>query len=325
MVLSNFPSGVSSFGLPLYGNLGGFIPAGGRIYYVWPAGAGSSDSNNGLTPTQALKTLSKAHTLMTANQNDTAIMIGNSSAGSANTVRETATLVWSKNLCHILGTSYNRVSHRCSIRAVTNDFTPLVSVTADGCVFANFHVFHGYATNEAQIAWAETGQRNAHFNLHIAGMGAQLAADHTGSRNMTITGDGERLFEKCTFGVDTMSRGAANAGVELISEARRDIFDDCMFLMHADAATPAHVKIGATGLDRFVNFTGCKFINGGTFAGGNTIDTNFDTTGPIGGVALLQNCVSVGADDWEDGNSGDVYVEPVYANNTTGIMVTTVA
>lgn len=324
-LISGFPNGVSSFGVPIYG-MGGFIPAGGTVYWVWPGGANSSDGNSGLSPDEALVTLSKAHSLMTANQNDVAILVGNSSASSTNVVAESSTLTWSKNLCHIIGTAYNRTSHRCSIRSDGTEFTPLVNVTADGCVFANFHVYHGYDDSSAQIAWAETGQRNAHFNLHIAGMGHQTAADHTGGRSLTLTGDGERYFQDCTFGLDTVDRGEDNATVELLSAAVRDEFHNCKFIMRADATTPEHVKLPtANSIDRWVLFKDCQFFNAGTFTGASTIDDVFDITGGQGGVILLNNCVSAGAGDWDADDTGAVYVEPVYANSSTGITVATSA
>ena len=270
------------------------------------------------THRQPLSTLSTAHDRMTANQNDTAYVIGNSSASSANVVSESATLVWSKNLCHIVGVNaFNRVSQRVSIRAVTNDFTPLVSVTADGCVFANFHVFHGFATDSAQIAWAETGQRNSHFNLHIGGMGAQLAADNTGSRSITVSGDGERYFKDCTFGLDTVTRGDANATLEFLSQAVRDVFEDCLFVAHTDAATPTHILADSgSDIDRFVYFKNCMFTSLGT-----TLTEVMNISATAGGRIILHDCQEVGATDWEAVASGNVFVEAAQANNTSGIMV----
>ncbi len=320
MGLTNFPFGVTSFGA-VVSPAGGVQPVGGlgkgKAYWVDPANG--SDGNTGFSPSQPLSTLSAAHSKMTANQNDTAYVIGNSSAASGNVVSETATLVWSKNLCHIVGVnSFNRISHRVSIRAVTNDFTPLVSVTADGCVFANFHVFHGFATDSAQIAWAETGQRNSHFNLHIGGMGAQLAADNAGSRSMTLTGDGERYFKDCTFGLDTVDRGAANATVEFISAAVRDVFEDCIFIARVDAATPVHVDADASGaIDRFTYFKNCMFHNFSTTAMTEAMNVHASA----GGNIILHDCQVVNATDWEAVASGNVFVEAAQANTTSGIMV----
>ena len=321
MGLTHFPNGVSSYGVPQIG-MGGFIPSGGNVYWVHPASTLASDGNTGLAPDKPLSTLSQAHTLMTANQNDVAIVVGNSSASSANVVSETATLTWSKDLCHIIGTGYNRISHRVSIRAVTNNFTPLVSVTADGCVFANFHTFHGYATSEAQICWAETGQRNAYYNVHMGGMGAQLAADHADSRVLTLSGDGERYFSNCTFGLDTVDRGAANATIGYLSQAVRDIFEDCYFIMRADTTTPTHILADTSLIiDRFQIFKNCNFYNGGTFTGGSTPIEVMNVHASVGGVFIMQGSHFTGFDAWEDVASTRVYVENAQAAATTGLMV----
>ncbi len=316
MPTTDFPDGITSYGLPVTGlNL---IPPGGTIYYVWPGNSDSSDGNTGLAPDKALVTLSAAHSKMTANQNDVAVIIGNSSASSTNVVSETATLTWSKNLCHIIGTSYNKISHRCSIRAVTNDFTPLVSVTADGCVFANFHVFHGYATAETQIAWAETGQRNAHFNLHIGGMGAQLAADAAGSRSLTLSGDGERYFSNCTFGLDSVDRGAANATVETLAAATRDIFEDCLFIARCDAATPLHVKVAVGTIDRFLIFKRCLFLN----FKGTEMTQVMSVAASAGGEVILVDCNHAGAAEF---SAGDLPLQNQPAAAATGGKLATVA
>ena len=323
MSATAFPHGVSSFGVPALGGMpwpvGGGKAPNSKAYWVDPTNG--SDGNTGLSPEQALTTLSQAHSLMTANQNDTAYVIGNSSASSTTTVRETATLVWSKNLCHIVGVNaLNRISHRVSIRAVTNDFTPLVSVTADGCVFANFHVFQGYATDEAQIAWAETGQRNSHFNLHIGGMGAQLAADNAGSRSLTLTADGERYFQDCTFGVDTINRGAANATVQFIQSgtgAVRDWFENCMFIMTADAATPTHILCDTSlHIDRFIYFKDCMFHN----FEGTTITEVANIHASVGGNFIMRGCWSIGATDWEAVASNNLYMDQLPSATAAGLM-----
>ena len=321
MGLTHFPNGVSSFGVPQIGGsvwpVGGGNNSPGRAYWVDPTNG--SDSNNGSSPDKALAKLSRAHTMMTANQNDTAFVIGNSSASSATVVSETATLTWSKNLCHIVGVNaFNRISHRVSIRPVTNQFTPLVSVTASGCVFADFHVFTDSSSTSA-ITWAETGQRNAHINLHIGNTSNQTQADAAGSRAMTISGDGERYFERCTFGIDTGERAGANATVESLNIANRDMFVDCMFIMRSDAAAPFHyMATTSSAIDRFVYFKSCLFTN---FSTGTAQVAALDIDGSLGGHVILHDCQLVGATNWEGTASGNVFVEAAQAAGTSGIMV----
>lgn len=327
MPATNFPFGVSSFGVLVMG--GGSMP--------WPVGGGNNsparaffcdptngiDSNDGLSPARAKATLSSVHTAMTANQNDVVYVIGNSSASSTTTVRETATLTWSKNLCHIVGVNaLNKISHRVSIRPVTNDFTPLVTVSADGCVFANFHVFDD-GTSASQITWNLTGQRNSHFNLHIGGMGNQTAADGAGSRCVLITGNnGENYFKDCTLGLDTTTRGAANATLELITQSPRNIFEDCMFIMHADTTTPVHLDLeDSLQMDRFLLFKNCMFTNAGTFTGSSTPVEVMNVNSSPGGVIFLMGSFAAGFDAWEDVASTRVYVQDDTVAATSGLMV----
>lgn len=327
MGTTNFPHGVTSWGIPAIGAMpwpvGGATLATGPGKAYWCDPTNGIDSNDGLSPEQPKATLSSVHSSMTANQNDTVYIIGNSSASSTTTVRETATLTWSKNLCHIVGVNaFNRISHRVSIRPVTNDFTPLITVSADGCVFANFHVFDD-STSASQITWNLTGQRNSHFNLHIGGMGNQTAADGAGSRCVLITGNnGENYFKDCTLGLDTTNRGAANATLELITQSPRNVFEDCMFIMHADTTTPVHLDLeDSLQMDRFILFKNCMFTNAGTFTGFSTPVEVMNVNTSPGGVIILMGSHFAGFDAWEDVASTRVYVENALGAGTTGLML----
>jgi len=310
------------------GGMLGLIPGKiGQVFFVdW---ANGSDANPG-TVSEPMKTLSTVHSKMTANRNDIAVMSGPHSSAGTGAFRESDTLTWSKNMCHLVGANtYHRIAHRNSIRATSGatTFTPLMSVTASGCVFANFHLFHGFAANSAQICLAETGERNSYFNVHIGGMGAQLAADHAGSRCITLTGDGERLFKGCTIGLDTVTRGAANSSVEFISAAVRDIFEDCLFLANLDAATPTWALATAAGsIDRWILFNNCIFMNS-TEPGGGTAMTDGFNIAAIGGTILLKNCTAVGMTDWEGtAASGKVMIDgapPTAATSGLAVDVAT--
>lgn len=320
MPITNYDFGVSSFGVPLFG-AGGLIPVPGNVYWVDPTNG--STSGSGETPQDALKTLSAAHSLMTANQNDVAILIGNASASSSNVVYETSSLSWTKDMCHIVGAmAFNRVSHRVSIRG---DATPTtqVAVSADGCLFSNFHTFDA-GTDSSQIGWNDTGQRNAYHNIHFGFMGSQTAADAAGAIGVQVggSGNGEHFFHDCTFGLDTVDRGAANASLVLTGGTTRNIFRDCRFIMRADATTGLFVKIGSGGIDRWVSFENCRFINSGIDTGGSTLTEAFNVNASAGGSVLLDDrCHVVGAGDWEDTQSGVVYVAAALAAATSGRMV----
>lgn len=66
-MLTNFPNGLSSFGIPLYGD-STVVPGSKAIFLSSVVG---KDSNDGLTADTAVATFDQAMTLATANKGDT--------------------------------------------------------------------------------------------------------------------------------------------------------------------------------------------------------------------------------------------------------------
>ncbi len=321
--MSTFSDGVFQYGgSPVGASPGIGVP--GNTYWVHPAGSNSSDDNRGTNPKRALKTITQAHTNMTANQNDTVFMLGNSSAATANVIAATANVTLSKNLCHYIGTAYNRVSHRVSIRNDGNGLDSLITVSASGCTFANFHVFDGNATAEDTTTWTETGQRNAHYNLHIAGMGSTTAsapATRANSIGVLLTGDGERFFKDCVIGVDTQTRSAANTSLECQSAAVRDWFEDCFFPCFSDDAAAVFLRIATSGIDRWLYFKKCMFHNA-INSTGTALTQAFDLAAGVGGTVILDDTHQVGCTDiWDNAAGGDVVVHAAMAAGTSGHMI----
>lgn len=323
--MSTFGDQLFQFGgVPVASGIGGLILAASQdanVYWIHPANSSASDDNDGLTPETALKTLSRAQTMMTANQNDVAILLGNSSASSDNIISEATQLVWSKNLTHIIGTAYNRVGQRCSIRQTNSDIANFVSVTAAGCVFANFHVLSDDDTNEAEIAWTDSGQRNAYYNLHIyagANLGASNPRDDGGTRDLKLVGNGgEHYFEACTIGGDTAERGAAVANIEFASLTTRNKFKDCDLILRSDADSPVFIYADSAGtFDRYVIMKGCT----GTCWGTALVEAVNIHVSP-GGWLILHDTQFVNALKMEAIASARVYVEAVDSASSTGRMV----
>ena len=307
--MTTFGDQVFEFGgMPVGGGGSGIIPAvNGKVYIVdYATGTDGTGAGTQIAP---IRTITRFHDIVTSNLNNVAHLMGNSSP-STGAQQLTDTLTWSKHLTHILGQAHNRVSQRVSIRTSGSTvFTPHVNVTAQGCVFANFHTFYGFADNSAQVAWDEDGQRNAYYNVHFGGMGAQLAADHANSRVIVIgsSGNGEHYFKNCVFGLDTVDRGAANATMEFVGGSPRNVFEDCVFLMRADAATPVFITCGAGGIDRYALFRRCVFHNF-TGGGGTTITQAMSINASAGGNFLMDQCWFHGCTDVENSASGVVFM-----------------
>jgi hypothetical protein len=164
-------------------------------------------------------------------------------------------------------------------------FTPLVHVTGSECIFRNIGAFHGFDDASAQICWVEAGGRNQYFNCNFLGMANATAAAQAGGRSLTVGagGNGENTFNRCTIGLDTITRSAANASLEFLGDSPRNVFRQCIFPMLTSAATAMQVTVGAAGLDRWALFDGCSFIN------------CIESTGVAINAAIIANAAAGGA------------------------------
>lgn len=274
----------SQFGMPLFG-MAGTPPFTGN--YFWVDETNGSDGNTG-GPQDPLKTLAQAHSLCTAGNNDVVFLTG--------TNHLTATLAWSKNNTHLIGLSAPSDNDRSRISQTGSAvFTPLVNVTAQGCIFKNLGTFHGFADASTQICWAEAGGRNYYENVQFLGMGNATAAAQAGSRSLTVAGAGENLFRECTIGLDTVVRATgANASLEFLSATPRNIFRQCVFQSLVSLATDVHVTVGSGGIDRYALFDKCSFINA-IESGGTTLNAAITANASAGGAILVQDGFSLGA------------------------------
>lgn len=342
MSLTNFPNGVTSFGVPVIGGVGG-VPFSGNYYFVDPVNG--ADGNPGTTELP-LKTLYGAHAKMTAGNNDVAIIVGDGSttatcrlslalAQAVDSSATTGKLTWSKNACHIIGmTAPTRFSQRARIAPPSGTYTAatfnsadFISVTASGCYFGNFSVFNGFSTGgAAQRCWVDTGGRNYYENIHFGGMGDAASAQDAGSRSVVLSGTtGENTFKACTFGLDTVTRTVANASLEFAAGTPRNTFEDCTFVFQTSADTPLGILgTGAACMDRFQTFTRCKFINNVESTSTAMAVLASMTNAAPGGGLLFKDCTMVGITEFGDATALTVsYVDggaPTAA--TSGIAVT---
>lgn len=340
MSLTNFPNGITSFGVPVLGTIGG-LPFTGNYYFVDPVNG--ADGNEG-TPELPLKTLYGALAKCTAGNNDVVVLIGNgSSTGSArlstalaqsiNSAATTGTLNWNKDATHLIGVAApTSVAQRARIAPPTGTYTAatfnsdaFINVTASGCYFANLSVFCGFSTGSASmIAWTDSGSRNAYSNVNIYGMADAASAGGANARTLKLNGGGEHTFINCTLGGDTVARSAANATVELAGGTARNSFIDCTFPFQCSAGTPLGLKVGAAaGMDRYALFKNCSIIN--NIGSTSTSMTAFATlAASAGGQVVIKNTMMVGVGEFgSDASSlAQIYVDmPAPSASAGGIGV----
>lgn len=263
MPTTNYPFGITSFGMPVLP--GGGLPPGGNVYFLDPAHG--SDNNDGKSPASAFQTLATAYAALTANQNDVLFYIAGSSS-----ITLTAALTWAKNYTHFIGLcAPTRVGQRARIfqSASLVGASPLITISASGCIFANLYIFQGVNDATSLINVAVTGGRNYFHNCHFAG-GGHAAQAIDGGASLALGGTQtceENVFERCTIGVDTID--SATGMMALIfngTEAHRNEFKECTFRMRAGNSGAGFVELVTTAaaIDRDTVFDNCLFINNST-------------------------------------------------------------
>lgn len=274
----------------LYSKIGPF----GDVFYC--DYANGSDSTGDGTADKPFQTLSAAYTEATSGANDVVVLVGD--GGTAASQRQTAALTWSKSAVHLLGISAPTLySQRARIAPTTTAtaYTPLITISGNGNVFANIQFYHGFATGTtAQIAISLTGSRNVFRNCHIAGMADDASAQDAGSRCIKFATGGENLFDHCVIGVDTVTRTAANASLEFATGTARNVFKKCVFPFMTSAATPlGYIGSAAACMDRHQIFADCAFIN--AVASTSTTMSGLGTlAASAGGLLLFKNPTLVG-------------------------------
>lgn len=274
-----------------------YFPGGNR-YFVDSSG---SDSNRGDTITQPLLTPAEAHDRCTSGQNDAVYLVGNGQAsGSA---RLTETLAWTKSATHLIGiTAPTRVNGRARIAPASGAtaFANMITNSGDGNIFSNISIFQGFGTGTANsICWTDTGERNYYNNVWFGGMGDQTSADSAGSRSLKIGsgGNGEHTFVNCTIGLDTVTRGAANASIEFAGATPRNSFFNCILPFQTDsAAVLGIISTGAGGMDRWQLFDRCMFMNN-VGSGTTTMSALATIPASPGGFILIKDCTRVDITD----------------------------
>lgn len=312
---TNFDGTLSVSGVPVIPG-GGNIPLTGTWFWVDPANG--NDANTGLSPQEPLATLYMAHSRMTAGKNDVCVLVGDGSttgtarlslalAQSVDSSVTAGTLVWSKNACHLIGeTAPTMVAQRARIAPPSGTYTQatfgsgnFVTVSAQGCIFANFSLFNGFSTGgNNQICWTDSGGRNFYSNVQFGGAADAASAQSTSSLSLLITGtEGENTFVNCVIGLDTVTRTVANASLKFAGGTPRNTFRNCVFPVQTSSGTTIIISVAATSMDRWQLFTDCAFISN-VGSSSSTMAAVSTIAASSGGLLVMQDCFKLGITDW---------------------------
>ena len=324
MTTTNFPNGLTSYGVPV---LPGGVPfhKDQQIFFVDPANG--SDTNAGTDINFPLAGLEQAESLTTANQHDVVYYI---SGSSGNTLQ--AALTWDKNYTHLIGIGApTNVAQRARIFQLSSltGASPLLNITATGCIFSNFYIFQGVADATSLINVQVTGGRNYFNNVHFAGGGHATQAVNGGA-SLKLDGAEENYFRGCTIGVDTAVAATGMTGITFDGSAHRNTFQDCLIQLFIGNAGAMLVElVDTSAVDRWNTFKNCNFFsnsenNATTMTTAFEIPAGHTTTAKI----FMENCRGLGFTDWNDNNDTEILymdMDTATAGGNAGIsLVSTV-
>lgn len=297
----------------LAGMLG--LPSVGEIYYV-DAGAGS-DSDDGRTAGSAFKTVTKAKTVMSADQDDVLIIASTNSSGRTS---EAASIDWDLRRTHIIGNGpLRKLNPRNGIGFASTATTPCFTVSAKDCSFTNISIA---VFEDINVLVNATGDYNSWDHVHFQGIGNATTGDDAAGRSLVLTGAEENEFTNCTIGIDTVARGgAANASLELTGSCPRNKFINCDFPIFTDGAEPTWVKADTGNCtERFLKFEGCEFMNPDG-SSSTTLTLGMDLSATSNGYIYMINCNWLGATDLAN-NYDMLYTNsPTVDTANAGLMV----
>jgi hypothetical protein len=347
---TNFPNGITSFGIPVLGN----VPFGkdSVAWFVDPANG--ADGNDGRSPSSAFATLYRAQYAATAGRNDVVFLMADVTTSSGGTARlslanavaawayapsgttqpTTGTLNWDKNAVHLIGVcAPTMFGQRARIAPPTGTYTAatfgsgnFISHTAIGCIVSNIEIFNGFSTggtNQICYTLSSAATRNYFENVHFYGMADAASAQNTGSRSLKISA-GENTFVNCVIGGDTVTRTVANASLELAGGCARNVFKGCIFPFQTSAAGVLGVLgTGASCIDRSTYFEKCTIVN--NIKSTSTQMTVFAslTSASPGGLLSFVDCPMIGVTEYGDTNAlANSYVNMAAPSASAGgIMV----
>lgn len=289
------------------------LPEVGNIWYVDP---NKSVSGGGTTRADAFKTVAEAHSTATADNDDVVVVAGKSSTGRTS---ETAAITWNKRRTHLIGNGApRRLNSRNGLGFASTVVSPCFTLSANNCIIANvsFAVFE-----DINVLVNVTGNYNTFMNVHFQGIGNATAGDDTAARSLLLTGAEENEFYNCTIGLDTVTRSAANASLELTGSCPRNKFINCDFPMFADNAGAFWIKADTGNCyERFLNFENCRFYNpDGSSSTTLTVGCDFSTSG--NGDVNFENCSWRGATDFANNYTRLFVAVPAYDTANSGLRI----
>lgn len=296
MGFTNFPHGITSFGVPITG--GNEPGVGNEVRLV--------TSKTSLDPCYDLMadrrvdgdtifaTFATAYAAMVTGRNDKMLIYpGNHSLAADPAI--------AKNMCIFEGTHYGPMFNKRSRLGMSTAFSPMLTVSGYGNTFKNLYTMHGTAAAD-YVGWSISGARNAFYGVHFGGPMVAAQGGHASYNGVDITGS-ENYFNGCIFGTNTIERDEATPNVTL-GAGTITVFDNCIFTCALTDTDPYFVAVANTSGYTNAFFNNCKFFAFSsnqankvavafTFSGGSSADIVLDQLCTFAGVTKLAASASM--------------------------------
>jgi len=260
-MLTEYPNGISSFGVPTIG-MGG-IPISSGTYFFVNSSTGS-DASDGLSMDRPLKTLLAAYNKCTTNMYDVIVLQATSSHYTLATM-----LTWAKNRIHVVGLgTFGATDPQPEIQlsSAGNALTvaATIKVTGFGNTFTNVYISNaGTGSALCVTALWDAGENTVYTNCQFAKFSDLnvAAVSHVEARGDTTT------WRNCRFGVDWVTVAAARFGLLIkgtggSARMKHNTFENCYFTVTTTDADYEHIHVYDTNSLAFNNtFKNCVFMN----------------------------------------------------------------
>jgi len=299
---------------------GTFVPlTRGTAYFVDPT---NGDNNaSGTSPEKAVADIPTAFDLATANQHDTIFYIAGSSSISL-----TSQLVWNKNYTHLIGIAaptFSSQRARIFQDSAATTLSPLINITASGCIFDNLLIFQGVDDAASLLNVQVTGGRNYFHNVHFAGGGhATMAIDNCAS--LMVNGGEENTFHNCKLGLTTIPLATGGNVLRFDGSAKENEFVDCILgVLIGNAGARLVELVDGSAMDQINWFKNTKFVSNSVNRA-TTMASAWEIPSLSGQTALVymdKDCDGLGFTDWDDDNRALLFFAggTITAGGNTGI------
>lgn len=322
MGLTNFPNGISSFGIPIYGG-GGVPTTQGNVYFVnYSTGA---DAGPGNSPNNPWKTIEYAYSQVLSNNDDVIVL-----QGSATHVLS-AMLDVTKNRVHFIGldgTTGRMYGQNAKVSLTATSGASNIATMRNLGVrnsFTNIKFMNSSTVTEGIYCVAEGGEYALYTNCEFY---KDTDLDQTGAAELAMNGDSSQ-FVGCTFGsLANAISGAVirpcvqlTAGIVDTGKVTRDaLFDGCLFWRKAGNTANVFINAAnATDVERQLLLKGCGFINNLAAAAVPAVAIRAAATLTVGNIILDPNCYA--ANVTKVATATGILVTGAAVNSGAGIAV----